>query len=71
MKAELTFTEEMLGTSSANADLHKEFIASKSADKEKMQEELESLPADELQQKAMTVFPRQDGSPFLWDYQVK
>lgn len=71
MKVKLTFAEELLGTASANPDIHSEFIASKSADKEKMQEELEALHAEELVEKSMTVFPRENGEPFVWDYQIK
>jgi hypothetical protein len=64
--------EEMLGTACQNAEVHEEFIASKSKDAEKVKEELESLPADELMQKAVTVFHRdEDGTPILYDYQIK
>jgi hypothetical protein len=72
MKVKITLTEEMLGTASANPDLHREFIASKSADAEKVEAELAALHAEELEQKSLTVFPRDDnGTPILWDYQVK
>lgn len=72
MKARITLTEELLGTACANKDVHEEFIASRSKDAEKMQEELESLPAEDLLEKAVTVFPRDDdGTPILYDYQVK
>ena len=43
----LTLTEEMLGSACGNPDVHKEFIASKSADAAKMEEEMASLPAAE------------------------
>jgi hypothetical protein len=72
MKVRVTFTQGLLGTASANPDVHEEFIASRSADKEKMKEELEALHVEELMEKAMTIFPRTaDGVPMLWDYQVK
>ena len=72
MKVRITLLEEMLGTACANKEIHEEFIASKSADAEKMKEELEALPADELIEKAVTVFPRdKDGTPILFDYQFK
>jgi hypothetical protein len=71
MKIKLEFQEEVLGTASANPELHKEFIASKSADKEKMKEELESLSTADLIEKSLTVFPKENGVPFVWDYQVK
>ena len=72
MKVRITFHEELLGTASGNAELHEEFIASKSADADKAKEELAALHAEELVEKSMTVFPKdEDGRPFLWDYQVK
>ena len=72
MKVKITLTEGMLGTASANPEIHAEFIASKSADKEKSKQEIESLPAEELVEKSMTVFPRdENGAPILYDYQMK
>jgi len=72
MKVRITLIEEMLGTASANPDIHKEFIASKSADADKVEEELKALHTDALMDKKMTVFPRgEDGTPILFDYQVK
>jgi len=72
MKVRITFTEGLLGTASANPEVHEEFIAMKSADAAKVKEEIESLPAEDLIEKAITVFPRtEDGTPMLWDYQVK
>ena len=72
MKVRITLTEEMLGTSCHNPDVHEEFIASKSADAAKAKQEREALPAEDLINKAVTVFPRgDDGLPMLWDYQVK
>lgn len=72
MKIKITLVEEMLGTCCQNKEVHEEFIASKSKDAEKMKEELEALPADELMSKALTVFPRDaDGMPILFDYQFK
>ncbi|MCP4544769.1 MAG: hypothetical protein GY832_47325 [Chloroflexi bacterium] len=71
-KIKLTFSEPILGTASANPELHEEFIASKSADKEKAKEEMSNLHTEELLEKSVTVFPQTpDGTPFLYDYQVK
>lgn len=68
----LTFTEDVLGTSSANKELHSEFIASKAPTAKKMEEEIEALGVEKVEEKAMTVFPRtEDGAPFLYDYQIK
>ncbi len=72
MKVKITFTEGLLGTASANPEIHQEFIASKSADKDKAKQEAEALHAEEIMEKSVTVFPRtEDGKPMLWDYQVK
>lgn len=72
MKVKITLSEEMLGTACANPDVHKEFIASKSKDADKMEEELRSLPVQEQIEKALTVFPRDgDGNAILYDYQIK
>jgi hypothetical protein len=72
MKVRIRLIEEMLGTACQNKEVHEEFIARKSADADKVREELESLPAEDLMEKAKTVFPRgDDGQPILFDYQVK
>lgn len=65
------FTEELLGTCSSNPELHSQFIASKSADSDKAAEELAALPAAELEEQSKTIFPLENGVPFLWDYQIK
>ena len=71
-KFKLTLTEEMLGSACGNPDVHKEFIASKSADAAKLEEEMASLPAADLENKAKTVFHRgSDGKPILYNYMIK
>ena len=71
-KVRLTFTDELLGTSSGNPELHREFIASKAPDAAKMEEEVAVLGVDAVEEKSMTVFPRlADGTPFLYDYQIR
>lgn len=72
MKVKLTFMEEVLGTASANPELHKEFIASKSEDAMSMEEEVAALGPEKVAEKGRTIFPKfDDGTPFFWDYQVK
>lgn len=72
MKVELTFTENVLGTASGNPELHSEFIASKAPDAQTREEEIAALGVEEVEKKDMTVFPRmEDGTPFLYDYQIK
>lgn len=69
---ELTLLEELLGTASNNPNLHREFVASRSDDAKKIEEEIEAIPTDERLDKLRTVFPRDAaGNPFIWDYQVK
>lgn len=68
----LTFTDDLLGTSSDNPELHREFIASKAPDAAKMEEEVTSLGVEAVEEKSMTVFPKMaDGTPYLWDYQIR
>lgn len=72
MRVRLTFLDEVLGTASANPDIHREFIASKAPDAPSTEDEVAALGADSVADKGMTVFPRgDDGRPFLWDYQVR
>ncbi len=66
------YVEEVLGTSPNNKELHSEYIASKAPDAASREEEIAALGADVVEEKGMTVFPRDDdGKPFLWDYQWK
>ena len=72
LKVKLTFTEEVLGTASNNPEIHDEFIASKAPDAPSRAEEVEALGVDEVIEKDKTVFPKlEDGTPFVWDYQVR
>lgn len=72
MRVRITFLEEVLGTANADKDVHSEFIASKAPDAPSREEEVASLGVDEVERKEMTIFPRlEDGTPFLWDYQIR
>lgn len=72
LKVKVTYTEELLGTASANPELHDEFIASKAPNAPSREEEIEALGVEVVKEKAMTVFPKlDDGTPFTWDYQWK
>jgi len=71
MKVKLTFTEPILGTASANPDIHEEFIASNAPDAKSRKDEVEALGVDEVVDKSTTIFPKLDGKPFLYDYQIK
>ena len=68
----LTLLEDMLGTASADKEIHETYIASKADDAPSVAEEIEALGFDEVVEKGMTVFPRdKDGCPIVWDYQIK
>lgn len=72
IKVKLTFTEPILGTSPANEDVYRDFIGSKSPDATSVSDEVAALGANAVVEKGMTVFPRlPDGTPFLYDYQIK
>ena len=72
LKIRITFEEELLGTASNNPEIHSEFIASKAPDAQSIEEEVAAVGTEEVVEKSMTVFPRtEDGTPFLYDYQIK
>lgn len=72
IKVRITFIEEVLGTSSNNPEIHREYIASKAPDAAKISEEVEAIGVEDVVEKGMTVFPRtDDGKPFFWDYQIR
>lgn len=72
MKIRMYFQEEVLGTASANKNLHEEYIASKAPDAKTKEQEVEALGVEAVVEKAMTIFPRnEEGDPILWDYQIK
>lgn len=72
MKIRIKFVESILGTSPANEEVYRQFIASKSPNAETIEDEVAALGADAVAEKGMTVFPRTaDGKPFLYDYQIK
>ena len=72
LKVKVTMFEEILGTASANPEIHEEFIASKAPDAPTREEEVAAIGAEEVFEKGMTIFPRdKDGNPIAWDYQWK
>ena len=72
IKVKVTTFEEILGTASANPEIHEEYIASKAPDAPSREEEVAAIGAEEVFEKGMTVFPRgDDGRPIAWDYQWK
>ena len=71
LKVRLTFLEEILGTASADPEIHETFIASNAPDAPTRKEEIEAIGIEEVVEKSMTVFPRDNGVPIYWDYQIK
>lgn len=72
LKIKVEMFEEILGTASANPEIHEEFIASKAPDAKTREQEVAAIGAEEVFEKGMTVFPRDDnGNPIAWDYQWK
>lgn len=72
MKVRITFTEPVLGTQPNDPEIHSHYIASKAPDAETMEEEIAAMGAEQVEERGKTVFPKMDdGTPFLWDYQLK
>lgn len=72
IKVKITFIEELLGTASANPEVHAEFIASKAPDAKSTEEEVAAIGVEEYVEKSMTVFPRNaEGKPIIYDYQIR
>lgn len=72
LKVRLTFTEPVLGSQAGDPEITRKYIASKAPDAKSLEEEVAAVGVDEVEEKSMTVFPKfEDGSPFLWDYQMK
>ena len=71
MRVRLTFTEEVLGMGNSDPNIHEEFIASKAPDAPSREEEVAALGVDEVIEKGKTIFPKEDGKAFVWDYQIK
>ena len=72
MHVRLTFIDEILGTASSDPEIHRSYIASKGPDAVTLEEELETLTVDEVTEKGMTIFSKdENGNPVLWNYQIR
>jgi len=71
LKVKLVLQEELLGTCSNDPCVQAEFIASKAPDALSTAEEVAAVGVDEVVSKGMTVFPKENGRPFVYDYQIK
>lgn len=76
MHIKWTFLEGVLGTSTADEEIYRNYLASKAPTLEIADEEAEAIAmsesVDEQFARALTIFPKlEDGTPFQYDYQVK
>lgn len=72
MNIRITFIEPVLGTWPSNPEIASEYIASKAPDAATIQDEIAATSVAEVVEKGKTIFPRlDDGTPFLYDYQIK
>lgn len=71
MKIRITTTEEMLGSLPNNKELHETYIASKAPDAKSIEEEVAAVGEGGVIEQQMTVFPRHEDRPVLFDYQIK
>ena len=72
LNIKIKFIEGILGTASNDKEIYSKFIASKSPDASTIEDEVAAVGVDEFVEKGTTVFPKlEDGTPYLYDYQVK
>jgi len=71
MRVKITLNEELLGSQSNNKEVQAEFISSHAPDAKSLSEEVAAVGAEEVIEKGKTVFPKEDGKPFIYDYQFK
>jgi hypothetical protein len=71
LKCRATLIEELLGTCAANTEIHRTYIATLAPDAPSREEEVAAIGVDTEVERSMTVFPRLNGNPFIWDYQIK
>ena len=71
-KVKLTFTNRVLGTIAGDKEIFGNFIRSKAPDEKDTSDEAETLPDfGEEMARGTTGFHRVDGTPILYDYQIK
>ena len=71
LKVRITLLDEILGMSPSSKEIYADFIGSNAPDAPSLREEIEAIGINEVVEKGMTVFPRDDeGNPIMWDYNV-
>lgn len=72
MKVRVTFIDNTLGMSPNDRDVYRDYIASKAPDALDVSDEVAAVGIDAVEEKGMTVFPRNEaGEPCAFDYQWK
>ena len=71
MNIRITFTEPVLGTWPADPEVASKYIASKAPDAGTIADEIAATSVEEVTEKSMTIFPRGEAGPVLYDYQIK
>lgn len=72
MKVEITFKLPVLGSLPNDESAYSDYVAVKAPTATTFEDEIESACSDEYEGRGITVFPKlMDGTPFLYDYQVK
>lgn len=72
MKVRITFTEPVLGTKPSDPEIHSTYVASKAPDAKSIAEEVAAHGVEAVEEKGKTIFDKmEDGTPFIWDYQLK
>lgn len=71
MKIRITLTEEVLSSSPSNEELLAAYIASKAPTDDLTAQEVDNIKAQAAEERT-TIFPKTaDGTPFIYDYQIK
>ena len=71
LKVHAKFIEEVLGSVPSTPEVYSEYVASKAPEALSLDDEVASLGVEEVVEKSMTVFYREEGRPLLFDYQIK
>lgn len=72
IKVKITLLEDILGTATGAPEIYESYIGDKAPNAQSLTEEIEALGENEVIEKGMTIFPRdEDGDPIMWDYQIK
>ena len=71
LKVRIKWIDDVLGSTPGDPQIHETYIASKAPDAMSIKEEIEAVGMDEVIAKGKTIFPKVDGEPVLWSYQVR